>query len=61
MAALVYGGGLRLVECLRLRVKDIDFQYRQLVIRDAKGQKDRVTLLSRLRTAQTPSRHPADP
>lgn len=45
MAALVYGGGLRLLECLRLRVKDIDFQYRQLVIRDAKGQKDRVTLL----------------
>ena len=46
MAALVYGGGLRLLECLRLRVKDIDFQYRQLVIRDAKGQKDRITLLS---------------
>lgn len=45
MAALVYGGGLRLMECLRLRVKDIDFEYRQLVIRDAKGQKDRVTLL----------------
>jgi integron integrase len=45
MAALVYGGGLRLLECLRLRVKDIDFQYRQLLIRDAKGQKDRVTLL----------------
>jgi integrase len=45
MAALVYGGGLRLMECLRLRVKDIDFEYRQLVIRDAKCQKDRVTLL----------------
>jgi integron integrase len=45
MAALTYGGGLRLLECLRLRVKDIDFQYRQLVIRDAKGQKDRVTML----------------
>jgi integron integrase len=45
MAALVYGGGLRLLECLRLRVKDVDFQYRQLVIRDAKGQKDRITLL----------------
>lgn len=45
MAALVYGGGLRLLECLRLRVKDIDFHYRQLVIRDAKGQKDRVTIL----------------
>jgi integron integrase len=47
MAALIYGGGLRLLECLRLRVKDIDFQYGQLVIRDAKGQKDRVTLLPR--------------
>lgn len=45
MAALIYGGGLRLLECLRLRVKDIDFQYRQLVVRDAKGQKDRITLL----------------
>jgi integron integrase len=47
MAALIYGGGLRLLECLRLRVKDIDFEYCQLVIRDAKGQKDRVTLLPR--------------
>lgn len=46
MAALIYGSGLRLLECLRLRVKDIDFDYRQLVIRDAKGQKDRITLLS---------------
>ena len=45
MAALTYGGGLRLLECLRLRVKDVDFHYRQLVIRDAKGQKDRVTML----------------
>lgn len=45
MAMLVYGGGLRLLECLRLRVKDVDFDYRQLHIRDAKGQKDRVTML----------------
>jgi len=45
MAALIYGGGLRLLECLRLRIKDLDFDYRQLLIRDAKGQKDRVTLL----------------
>jgi integrase len=37
MAALVYGGGLRLMECLSLRVKDIDLEYRQLVIRDAKA------------------------
>ena len=45
MGALIYGGGLRLLECLRLRVKDVDFQYKQLMIRDAKGQKDRVTIL----------------
>jgi integron integrase len=45
MAMLTYGAGLRLLECLRLRVKDIDFQYQQLLIRDAKGQKDRITVL----------------
>jgi len=45
MASLLYGGGLRLMECVRLRVKDVDFHYRQLLIRDAKGQKDRVTML----------------
>lgn len=45
MAMLTYGCGLRLLECLRLRVKDLDFQYRQIVVRDAKGQKDRVTML----------------
>jgi integron integrase len=45
MASVIYGGGLRLMECLRLRVKDVDFQYGQLLIRDAKGQKDRVTIL----------------
>ena len=45
MATLTYGSGLRLLECLRLRVKDVDFQYRQILVRDAKGQKDRVTML----------------
>jgi integron integrase len=45
MIALIYGGGLRLLECARLRVKDVDFHYRQLIIRDGKGQKDRVTTL----------------
>lgn len=45
MVSLIYGAGLRLSECLRLRVKDVDFHYRQLLIRDAKGQKDRVTML----------------
>jgi integron integrase len=45
MALLLYGAGLRLLECLRLRIKDVDFDYKQLIIRDAKGQKDRVTPL----------------
>ncbi len=45
MASLLYGAGLRLMECLRLRVKDIDFDYRQITVRDGKGNKDRITLL----------------
>lgn len=45
MANLLYGSGLRLLECLRLRVKDVDFGYKQIVVRDGKGQKDRVTIL----------------
>jgi integron integrase len=45
MAQLLYGGGLRLMECLRLRVKDIDFGNAQLMVRDGKGEKDRVTVL----------------
>jgi integron integrase len=45
MAALLYGAGLRLLECARLRVKDIDFAVNQIVVRDGKGRKDRVTLL----------------
>jgi len=45
IAQLLYGGGLRLLEGLRLRVKDIDFNYRQIVVRDGKGAKDRVTIL----------------
>jgi integrase len=45
MASLLYGAGLRLMECLRRRVKDIDFAYRQIIVRDGKGAKDRVTLL----------------
>ena len=47
MASLLYGAGLRLTECLKLRVKDIDFGYRQILVRDAKGAKDRVTMLPR--------------
>jgi integron integrase len=45
MASLLYGAGLRLRECLKLRVKDVDFGYRQIVVRDGKGAKDRVTML----------------
>lgn len=45
MVALLYGAGLRQIECLSLRVKDIDFAYRQVVVRDGKGAKDRVTML----------------
>lgn len=45
MANLLYGSGLRLMECVRLRVKDLDFEYRQLTVRDGKGQNDRRTLL----------------
>ena len=45
MVSLLYGAGLRQFECLKLRVKDIDFAYRQLFVRDAKGGKDRVTML----------------
>jgi integrase len=37
MASLLYGGGLRLLECLRLRVKDVDFERRELLVRDGKG------------------------
>jgi len=45
MAQLLYGSGLRLMECLRLRVKDLDFAYRTITVRDGKGQKDRTTIL----------------
>jgi integrase len=45
MACLLYGAGLRLMECVRLRVKDIDFAYHQLTVHDGKGAQDRVTML----------------
>ena len=45
MASLLYGSGLRLMECVRLRVKDIDFALAQIVVREGKGGKDRVTML----------------
>src|SRR5215470_755613 len=45
MVLLLYGAGLRLLECARLRVKDVDFASNQIVVRDGKGFKDRVTML----------------
>jgi integron integrase len=45
MASLLYGSGLRLLECCRLRVKDIDFRRSEITVRDGKGHKDRVTVL----------------
>jgi integron integrase len=45
MASLMYGSGLRVLECCHLRVKDVDFGRGELTVRDGKGEKDRVTLL----------------
>jgi len=45
MAGLLYGSGLRLMECVRLRVKDVDFCYAHITVRDGKGAKDRLTML----------------
>ena len=44
-AKLLYGTGMRLLECLRLRVKDVDFKKHQIAVRDTKGNEDRVTML----------------
>jgi integron integrase len=56
MAGLLYGSGLRLMECVRLRVKDVDFGYAHVVVRDGKGGKDRVTMLP-VHLAQPLERH----
>ena len=50
MASTLYGAGLRLMECLRLRVKDTDCNTRQIVVREEKGDKDRITVLPTLLT-----------
>jgi integron integrase len=48
MASLLYVSGLRLMECVRLRVKDVDFAQQQITVREGKGGKDRVTMLPQL-------------
>src|SRR5690606_12222800 len=52
IASLLYGSGMRLMECLRLRVKDIEISRRQILVRSGKGNKDRVTVLA---TAAVPA------
>jgi len=56
ISALLYGSGLRLMECLRLRVKDIDLTCGQVTVRDGKGEKDRITMLP-VRLKQPLMRH----
>lgn len=67
MAQLMYGSGLRLMEVLRLRVKDLDFENRQIVVRDGKGENDRLTMLPeslieplRLQLKQVEAQHQID-
>ena len=55
VALLLYGSGLRLLECLRLRVKDVEFGSNRIVVRDAKGQRDRIAPLPLLVKAALPS------
>src|SRR3989442_4191463 len=50
MAILLYGAGLRLLECARLRVKDVDFATNQIIVRAGKGDRDRVTMLPAAKT-----------
>jgi integron integrase len=47
MAKLLYGTGMRLMECVRLRIKDVDFERGEIMVRDGKGGKDRITMLPR--------------
>jgi integrase len=46
MAKMIYGSGIRLMECLRLRIKDLEFERQALIVRDGKGTQDRVTVLA---------------
>ena len=58
MASIMYGGGLRVLECCRLRVKDIDFAKGEITVRDGKGGKDRVTMLRSARRTSAPPYRP---
>jgi integron integrase len=67
MAQLMYGSGLRLMEVMRLRVKDLDFANRQIIVRDGKGENDRVTMFPdvlleplRLHLKQVKAQHDLD-
>jgi integron integrase len=51
MARLLYGTGMRLMECVRQRVKDVDFERSEVLVRDGKGSKDRVTMLPQILSA----------
>jgi site-specific recombinase XerD len=61
MAVLLYGSSLRLMECVRLRIKDVDFAHIQIMVRDGKGRKDRVTILPQRKgaSASYPRKCPA--
>ncbi|MDQ3563816.1 MAG: tyrosine-type recombinase/integrase [Pseudomonadota bacterium] len=58
VAKLLYGSGLRIMEAVRIRVKDIDFQMEQLTVRSGKGDKDRFTTFSRHAQAFVPGISP---
>ena len=60
MAHLLYGAGLRLLECCRLRVQDVDFASNQIVVRTGKGDKDRVTILPAVVKASRPDYNHTD-
>lgn len=51
MAQLMYGAGLRVIEVLRLRIKDVDFDRNEIIVRQVKGAKDRVTMLPKVAKA----------
>ena len=57
MARLLYGTGMRLMECVRLRIKDVDFTRGTITVRSGKGDKDRTTILLAVKPRTTGSTH----